>query len=237
MKILYRISDRGYPKKKLDAVNNTACFKNFSKNFLNNDMSDLVLIHDNCSVFTIELFEGLVQNCNSGGCPTKLHTSLGNAGSFKFALDYAIEKYGDDEIVYFVEGDYIHDKNAKKILEEGYNMTGAEGDYVTLYAHPDKELAERIQPEYIFRSASSYWRSSDSTTMTFSAKVKTLKVDYPTINKWIVGAHPNDHQMFLELRAKGRVLVNPIPGYSTHGETDWLSPLKDWGKILEDTSR
>ena len=235
MKVIYRISDKGYPKRKLDAISNTSCFINFCNNFLCNDLNELVLIYDNCSTFTVELFDGLVEHHGGSIKPTMLQTSLGNAGSFKFALDYAIEKFSADEIVYFVEGDYIHDKNSKKILEEGYNMNGVEGDYVTLYAHPDKEFAERVQPEYIFRSASTYWRSSDSTTMTFSAKVKTLKEDYDIIKKWISGAHPNDHQMFLELRKKDRVLVNPIPGYSTHGEKDWLSPFKDWNRILEES--
>ena len=27
------------------------------------------------------------------------------------------------------------------------------------------------------------------------------------------------------------VLITPIPGYATHGETAWLSPLTDWSKI------
>lgn len=235
MKVIYRTSDKGYQKNKLPMVKNSTCFVNFTQNFLNGDLRDLVLVLDNCNVLTVEQFQGLVEHYGKNSKPTVLHTQLGNAGSFKFGLEYAINNYADDEIVYFVEGDYIHDKNSKTIIEEGYNMVGVEADYVTLYAHPDKEFADRIQPEYIFRSASSYWRSCDSTTMTFSSKVKTLKDDYQIINKWISGAHPNDHQMFLELRSKGRILVNPIPGYSTHGETDWLSPFKDWNKILSNS--
>ena len=37
--------------------------------------------------------------------------------------------------------------------------------------------------------------------------------------------------MVLVLRDKGILLITPIPGYSTHGETAWLSPLTDWSKI------
>jgi hypothetical protein len=37
--------------------------------------------------------------------------------------------------------------------------------------------------------------------------------------------------MFLDLRDKGRSLITPLPGYSTHGETAWLTPLIDWSKI------
>jgi hypothetical protein len=112
---------------------------------------------------------------------------------------------------------------------------GAQADYVTLYAHPDKEMPDNIQPEYIFRSKSCYWRTCISTVMTCSAKVKTLKEDYDIIKKWTSGAHPEDHSMFTELRGKGRLLISPMPGHATHGETNWLSPMKDWNKILSES--
>jgi hypothetical protein len=35
----------------------------------------------------------------------------------------------------------------------------------------------------------------------------------------------------MELRANNKLLVTPIPGYATHGETAWLSPLINWEKI------
>jgi hypothetical protein len=30
---------------------------------------------------------------------------------------------------------------------------------------------------------------------------------------------------------KGKVLLTSIPGYSTHGESAWLSPLTNWELI------
>jgi len=37
--------------------------------------------------------------------------------------------------------------------------------------------------------------------------------------------------MFIALREqKERVLLSPIPGLSTHGETKYLTPLVDWSK-------
>ena len=232
MKVIYRFSDRGYPKQKLPIVNNENCFKNFCVNFLNRDLSDLTLVRDYCNPSTHAQFDYIIKDINIGNCPKVIDTNNGNAGSFKFALEYAINNFDDDEIVYFVEGDYIHDAKSKNMLLEGYKLLDVVVDYVTLYAHPDKEMEEGIKPEYIFRSDSGYWRSCDSTTMTFSSRVRTLKEDKPIFDKWISGVHPNDHQMFLELRSKERILVSPMPGYSTHGETKWLSPFKDWSKIL-----
>ena len=67
--------------------------------------------------------------------------------------------------------------------------------------------------------------------MTFAAKVSTLKRTEHILRKHTSGTHPNDFQMFLELRKNNELLVTPIPGYSTHGETAFLTPLTDWSKI------
>jgi hypothetical protein len=234
MKIIYRFSDLGYDKQKLPLVNNENCFINFCNNFLNGNFDGVTIIMDNCYEHTVEKFKTIINKMSRGGTPKIITTLNGNAGSYKYALQYAMENFSDDEIVYFVEGDYIHDIDSKKILEEGYNLMGAEVDYVTLYAHPDKEATpDRIIPEYVFRSINSYWRTCEATTMTHAAKVQTIKRDFSIINKWVSGKHPDDYRMFLELKANGKLLVSSMPGYSTHGETAWLSPFKDWNHILE----
>ena len=67
--------------------------------------------------------------------------------------------------------------------------------------------------------------------MTFAASVKTLKADENTLRKWTSGDHPHDFQMFIELRKQNELLITPLPGYATHGETAWLSPLTNWNEI------
>ena len=80
----------------------------------------------------------------------------------------------------------------------------------------------------MYLTENSHWKITNSTTMTFAAKVKTLKETEPILRKFTEGTHPNDFPMFLELRKNNRILITPIPGKSTHGETAWLSPLTDW---------
>jgi hypothetical protein len=64
--------------------------------------------------------------------------------------------------------------------------------------------------------------------MTFAAKVSTLKQTESILRKHTQGSYPDDFKMFLELRQEGELLITPLPGYSTHGETAWLTPLIDW---------
>ena len=67
--------------------------------------------------------------------------------------------------------------------------------------------------------------------MTFAAKVETLKESEEILRKHTDGKHPNDFQMFLELGKNNKLLITPLPGYATHGETAWLSPLINWNKV------
>jgi len=220
MNIIYRISDAGYNKVKPEYINNENCLKN-SINIFNKE--NWLIISDNYSG-DLKQYNKKVQNVTIGH----------GAGTFNLALDYAL-LLNDNEIVYFIENDYLHKPDSDKILLEGFEL-GA--DYVSLYDHPDKYM-DGTNPyvenggEYtkVYLSNSCHWKLTNSTTMTFAAKVKTLSEDEYILREFTKTTHPNDFQMFLALREKGRSLITPIPGYSTHGETAWLTPLTDWSKI------
>ena len=61
---------------------------------------------------------------------------------------------------------------------------------------------------------------------------RELKQDEYILRKWTDEDHPHDFQMFMELRQRGRRIASSLPGYSTHGETKWLSPLTEWRQEL-----
>ena len=67
--------------------------------------------------------------------------------------------------------------------------------------------------------------------MTFASTVSTLKRTEETLRKYTEGSYPEDFKMFLDLREQGELLISSIPGYATHGETAWLSPLTDWSLV------
>jgi len=67
--------------------------------------------------------------------------------------------------------------------------------------------------------------------MTFATTKETLMKYHNTIRRFTQGSYPRDFDMFINLRMMGCSLITPIPGYATHGETAWLSPLTNWGEI------
>jgi hypothetical protein len=164
--------------------------------------------------------------------------SIGHgAGTFNLALDEAL-RYDDKTIIYFVENDYLHKQNSPEIIKEGLSLGAS---FVSLYDHPDKYLDPSMggnpyceggaEDTRVYLTDSCHWKITNSTTMTFASTVKKLKEYEHILRKHTTESYPNDFKMFLELRETNGLLITPIPGYSTHGETAWLSPLTNWNQI------
>lgn len=223
MHILFRISEAGYNKVKPSYVNNSNCTLNAVKTFT---QAKWKIIADNISESTSEMLArvNLDQSVE--------HVNVGHgAGTFNLALDYALT-LPENEIVYFLENDYLHKPGSEQILEEGFRI-GAE--FVALYDHPDKYMngvnpyvTDGGEVTKVFLSDSCHWKLTNSTTMTFAARVDTLKKYEEVLRKYTSTSHPHDFEMWIELREKGASLITPLPGYSTHGESAWLSPLINW---------
>lgn len=231
MKIIYRISDAGYNKVKPDYIDNEKCLKNFCNVFYDY-IYDIYIIADNCSESTIDMINKYIDPANI----EKVSVGHG-AGTFNLALDKAL-KWEDDEIVYFVENDYLHKQGSPNILKEGFDLGAS---FVALYDHPDKYMDPRAggnpyceggaEDTRVYLTNSCHWKITNSTTMTLASKVSTLKQTENILRKHTSGAYPNDFHMFMELRENDYLLITPLPGYATHGETAWLSPLTNWNEI------
>jgi len=228
MHVIYRISEIGYLKDKPNYINNKNCFENALQIF---NKANWYVIADNVSDETKEYLNSKVE--------TVKYVSVGHgAGTFNLALDVALN-LPSSEIVYFLENDYLHKLGADKVLEDGIELGF---DYVTAYDHPDKYLnpfeggnpfcSGRAEDTRVYLGQYCHFKLTNSTTMTFASSVKTLKEDEEVLRKWTKDTHPYDFQMFMELKQVGRRLASSIPGYSTHGETEFLSPLIDWQKQL-----
>lgn len=228
MKLYYRISDNSYKKQKLIGATKEVCLMNFVKAFHEvifgsitpppqDFISPMKIIADKCEPQTVAM---LMET----GIPT-VTTDYGNAGSLQHAIDLAINECQDDELVYFIEDDYLHLGSAPILLEEGIKRA----DYVTLYDHPDKYTSQYNGGEFskVIKTASSHWRYTISTCMTFAAKVKTLKEDLETWKKHTNGVHPHDHYIFTDLnKDKRRRLAVCIPGVACHCDLEYSTRVK-----------
>ena len=167
---------------------------------------------------------------------------MGNSGSYNFLTEYIISNYNDG-IVYLLEDDYLHLHGSSDAILEGLEIA----DYVTLYDHPDKYVnginplvKNNSEQTRVYLSNSCHWKETNSTTMTFATRIKTLKRDIFFHKLFTVGVKPlsffskkrfgykkipMDYPLWRSLiLIKRRKLISPIPAYSTHAELAWISP-------------
>jgi hypothetical protein len=203
MNIYYRISNNSYSKIKLDIATKEYCLNNFLKEFNNSD-NHIHIIADN--VTDSQLINYLNELETTYDMIDIEHTSLNNAQSFKYVFNKAIQ-LDDDDMVYFVEDDYLHLPNSFNAIIEALTIS----DYVTLYDHPDKYINYNEGGDNPFienggeitrvvLTKTSHWKLTNSTTMTFASTVNTLKQDTHIWMKHLTTAHPNDFIAFLDLR-------------------------------------
>lgn len=234
IKIAYRISEVGFAKAKPVYVTNENCLVNAIAAFPLDKHEWHVLadgVGDETKVMIEKYFP--IKNIEY------VNIKNGPGYPFMYLLDKLINCSEPTQIVYFLENDYIHRLGSDIVMQEGFDLGG---HYVTLYDHPDKYInaTEGGNPYIedggevtkVFLSKSCHWKLTNSTTGTFASTVQTLKDDYQTIIKYANQPYWNDFHMCLELGQRGRTILSCIPGYATHGETKWLTPLIDWESVI-----
>lgn len=156
--------------------------------------------------------------------------------AFLHLLDYIISRnFSPDTIIYIVEDDYLHRPGWISILREGFSLPI---DYVTLYDHRDKYFLSmyRKLTARLYTTQSCHWRTTPSTTNTFATRFDTLLADLPIHRRFSQNRLiSDDHRKFCRLgrKWKRRVLISPLPGWSTHVDPQFASPCIDWEILLQ----
>jgi len=230
-KVYYRLSNQqaGIDKKKIKNANKKKCLENCISVF---GRENITVIGDNLNHEHIEWLRDLDIRF--------LEVSNGNgSATFRNALDMAIEENEDNDIVYLLEDDFLHKEGSKKLLTEALNELNC---YATLYDHPDKYLnRDRGGNQFIeqggevtrvIKTETIHWKITNSTVMSFAARVSRLKLDKELLEKHSRNRITDSFSLFTELsQTKGIPVLSSIPGFSTHCETAWLSPFTNWEEI------
>jgi hypothetical protein len=230
LRILYRYSDSHNNKGRPPYFSKKTCFESFIRTFHGHD---IYVIADNISE---ETYQYLCGRLSAGRI---VRTSLHNSKSFLYAVGTAIKSFVDNDLVYFVEDDYLHTKDAPRVLIEGLSIA----DYVSGYDHPDKYMnaldggpnpfiSDGGEVTRVMLTSSRHWKVTNSCCMTFAARVKTLKEDVAVYEAFCQATIPEDFQMWVTLFNRGRKLISCIPAVSTHCETKWLAPLVEWNTVM-----
>ena len=231
--IFYRISDNGFKnKKKPPYITKYNCLKNALSVFDENR----TFFHVYVDHVIEETDKQIAELCTNRKNTDIVHIDCGTGGfSFRVVYEEAC-KLNDNDLVYFLEDDYLHKENALDVLvdaaEWGYT------DYITLYDHPDKYANNDgyVNPAcknmgegtLLFKTSKHHWKVTNSTTMTFAAFVDTLKRDKDIFWEFTKTGYPYDYEIFRELLKQKKLLSSPVPSISTHGETIYLAPFVDW---------
>lgn len=221
---LQELSNRSRPS----WFNKYKAFNNF-KNTLDNTIVDYYIIYDE--------HYGKIENTFLKEEENVKIINFGNeCDSFIETMKFVKSKnYSDDTIIYFLEDDYVHRPNWSKILLEGFTLNA---DYVTLYDHVfflNDDIFYKI-----FKTESTHWRVVPATTNTFACKYSTLLEDYEiheeaSLNGYEQNgcSYSRDNDKFWNLHKNhGKYVISCLPGYSTHCQSNFISPFVDWEKII-----
>lgn len=215
-------------KKRLSGFSREKCFANLLST-IDRNQANLTLI--------LDAFYGKLEDYFLASYSDEKLISI-QAGtealSFLLLLDYiASLPLHPDTVIYIVEDDYLHRPGWIDMMREGFSLPDV--DYLTLYDHRDKYFLPSYSKltSQLFVSPHSHWRTTPSTTNTFATRFRTLLEDLSVHRRFSRNRSITaDHAKFCCLRRKGRVLVSPIPGYSTHCEIEYASPCVDWEGMI-----
>ena len=143
-----------------------------------------------------------------------------------------------EDLVYFVEDDYLHEKNAITEMIFTYERLASQINKELILCPTDYPyLYTKADPTFIFLGSSRHWRVVDETLCTFLTSTSLLN------NNWekFVSMCKYEHYPFekpLHDLYKSEYCFSPIPSLALHctnvNSIFGLSPTMDWKKIWEE---
>jgi hypothetical protein len=229
-------TERIYPKEEILK----RCFKSLKDAMYeagNSENMRLTVVDDHSSE---EIQEMLKTSCDN--FITLPDGITGNSASLHAVYDYAKENCED--LIYFVEDDYLHEKNTLLEMMNFYIIAKFKLNYRELACFPldcnDRYKAEWIRPSFIVDGPSRYWRTIDSTTGTFMCSKAIFTKFEDLIYKFAdYGVNPEVHEEntinLIWRDPEGAICFSPLPSLVYHLQLESHLPLYTNYKKLWDS--
>ncbi len=222
IKINFKVVDHNSSKQNLEKIN--SIFKSFGINYdlINLDVSE---------------FENEIENLNERG--EKVSTNqMSNMANINKSL---LEAKKSEDLIYFVEDDYLHQKHAISEMIFTYERLASQinkdlilcpTDYPYLYAKADVTQN--------FLGHNYHWRKVNETLCTFLTSKNIIEKYWDQY----IGMCKKEHAPFekpLHTIYEKELCISPIPSLAVHftniNSIFGLSPNVDWEKIWEENSQ
>ena len=219
IKVNLKVIDHNSKKENLEKINNL--FKSFNKKY--------DLINLDVSKFTKNIAKTNQQNqpvtTNQMSNMANIHQSL-------------IEAKKSEDLIYFVEDDYIHSKNAINEMVLTFERISSQikndlflcpTDYPYLYS--------KAEPTQIFLGDNLHWRKIDETLCTFLTSKKIVDKHWSILKSMCEVEHYPFEKPLHDIYNQ-ELCISPIPSLAIHctnvNSIFGLSPNVDWKKLWDE---
>lgn len=200
------------------------CFKSLVKSLSILD-HEIYIVGDEISDDLIEFFAN-----NSKKIRQTINEPMGNDESLKRCFQLLnTENWNDDDIVYFVEDDYLHfyqvfDTVFKFVEKAPFELFVHPTDYPDQYTRQDLVISALV-----LYGPLCHFRQVSSSTFTLMGKASTFRKYYSHLISSCVGADDG----FLSKIFTETPCFSPIPGLATHMHQGTMSRYNDWEGIAK----
>lgn len=148
--------------------------------------------------------------------------AMGQARSYDYQVQLALDKGNDDEWVWFQEDDYLWDRKGLDSLVVALH----EFDFVSPYDHPEayEKTDLHNRPIELKVVGDRHWRTNTFNTMSWGTRYKTFRENldvFQDAGYW-------DEPTFRALSERNLTLWSPMPSIATHVHKGNIAHLFNW---------
>jgi glycosyltransferase involved in cell wall biosynthesis len=195
----------------------------------------LTVVDDHSDSESVEAIQRLLKNSLY---PTKFIAMSETGNGNSLLRCYELAKENTNDLIYFVEDDYLHSPNAISEMLEAYrNLKFSVQKDCVIYPHDAPSYYKKYYPSAILLGEKRYWRNVGETTGTLFVSKKVLLDHWDKFMAFTqygvnpqVSEHNTINQIYKEVPC-----FSPMPTLAVHMCESGMSPFVNWIEWWEDS--